>query len=490
MNKINPLVAIGIPTWGTVSMSWAQSYKRIGGPLGANMLEMAPIIGKPIAEARNELMAEAIANKADFLFMLGDDVLAPPDTVIRLLQRLWDNPEIAMVSGVYWTKQWPTSPYIWRGIQRGPYLDWKYGEFFEVDYAGCDCLLIRLTPEMKELGPEWFSTNWTWEDTDPVPLLATEDFYFYTKTRKAGMKLWCDTQVQCVHEDRQSRQQYALTTEMPQYTGRPDAPLPAAETDDAPLVKIAELGCGLEQPYFGRPDRCKVYRFDGNETLKPDYRCDLRKLPVSDESFDMVHSRHVLEHFGRSEVMSVMREWARILRVGGEFRLCVPNIMSAMRKIIFMEEGIGPIDRYPFWQLYGEQKDHYDFHKNGFTPRRIALLMESLGCFEDIEVKTSGTEEEDDLNIEAVARKARHLGGTALLKEWDEIELAEGIVMPGRKNDDRSALAETGEGDGSGVRAAGAPALGAGAEAREEAAGGAETPFSANGQAEPEVQLA
>ncbi len=432
MGKINPLIALAIPTWGKVSIGWARAMRHIGGPLGANTVDLAPVIGKPIAEARNELMREAIENNCDFVFFLGDDVLVPPDTLNRLLQRLWDHEDIAMVTGMYWTKAWPTQPYIWRGIQRGPYMDWKHGEFFEVDYAGCDCLLIRLSPEMKALGPEWFSTDWTWEEKDQMTLLSTEDFYFYTKTRKAGLKLWCDTNVQCIHEDRQTTQQFGLTEDMPQY-GAEEPELPEAKTDEAPLVKLAELGAGFNSPYFGRPDRVKVVRFDNNEDTHPDYRCDIRCVPVDDQSFDVVHSRHVLEHFGRGEIVKVLKEWTRILRIGGEFRMSVPNIIGAIKQIVLMEEEMIPVDPYPFWQLYGRQADSSDFHINGFTPRRTKLLMERIGAFEDIEVET-GDGPDEDYNIYAKATKVRHISPMALLPEWDEIEKMEGKVMAGRDN--------------------------------------------------------
>lgn len=432
MGQINPLVAIALPTWGKVSVSWARAYKHVGGPLGCNTVELSPVVGKPIAEARNELMEAAIAQGADYIFFLGDDVLAPPDAMTRLLHRLWDNPEIAMVTGMYWTKGWPTEPYIWRGIQRGPYLDWKHGEFFEVDYAGCDCLLIRLTPEMKALGPEWFSTDWVWEDEPggELRLLATEDFYFFTRARKEGMKLWCDSNVQCVHEDRESGMHFALTTDMPQYSGKEPA-LPEAGTDAAPLVKIADVGCGTDTPFFAHAEDAKVVRFDGDEKAQPDYRCDLRSLPVDDQSFDVVHSRHALEHFGRADVMKVLKEWTRILRIGGEFRLCVPNLIWAMTRILMMEEEAIPVDPYPWWQLYGQQDDALDFHRNGFTVRRVRLLLESLDIFEDIEV-TVGDGDDEQINIYATATKVKHLDPYALLPDWDAIEEREGIVLPGR----------------------------------------------------------
>ena len=442
MTKINPLIAIAIPTWGKVSITWASKYRNLGGPLGANTMELAHVVGKPIAEARNELMMAAIDNGCDFVFFLGDDVLAPADTINHLLQRMWDNPGIGMVTGMYWTKQWPTSPYIWRGFQRGPYMDWKHGEFFPVDYAGCDCLMIRLTPEMRELGPEWFSVDWTWEEEvdENMTLLSTEDFYFYTKTRRAGMKVWCDTRVQCIHEDRVSGMQYGLVEEMPQF-GAIEQTLPEAQTDEAPLVKIAELGAGKTSPFFGHADKVKVVRYDKDEAVNPDFRCDIRRIPAADKSFDVVHSRHVLEHFGRAEVMKVLQEWTRILRVGGEFRLSVPNILAAITSILLMEEGLVETFPYSFWQLYGEQKDESDFHLNGFTPKRIQLLMERLDIFEDIEV-TTGDGDNKDMNVYVKATKVRHATKHALLPGWDAIEEAEGITMPGRTNG-RAELEET-----------------------------------------------
>lgn len=440
--KIDPLVAIGIPTWGKVSMTWAQTYKRIGGPLGANVVELSPVVGKPIAEARNELMQGAIQNNCDFILFLGDDVLAPPDVLHRLLTRMWENPDISMITGVYWTKQWPSHPYIWRGIQRGPYLDWKYGEFFEIDYSGIDCLLIRLTPEMKALGPDWFSTNWRWEeDEDKAPvLLATEDFYFFTKTRKAGMKLYVDTNVQCGHEDRTTGMQFALTTEMPQYTGK-EAYWPKGETELAPVYKVADLGCGFDDKYWGREEQVKVIRFDTNEKVLPDFRCDLRQLPADDQSFDMVHSKHVLEHFPREELKDLLTEWLRILRVGGTFEMHVPNVISAMRKILLMEEGLIKVDTYPWWQIYGQQVDQYDFHKNGFTPRKVKMLLEGLGL-EDVEIDMTGTDNDPDLNIVGRGKKTVHSTTASLLPDWDMIADKEEIVMPGvREEEDEPIVA-------------------------------------------------
>ena len=206
-------------------------------------------------------------------------------------------------------------------------------------------------------------------------------------------------------------------------------------------MKIADIGAGNESPYFGHADRVKIVRFDGDEGKLPDFRCDIRQLPADDESFDVVHSRHVLEHFGRRETMKVLKEWTRILRIGGEFHISVPNILVAMRQILLMEEGLLKPNPYSFWQLYGRQQDEHDLHHNGFTPKRVRLLLERLDIFEEIEIKTADGDD-DDLNVYGKATKVRHAARHALLPDWDEIEEAEGITMAGR-NGSTAKEAET-----------------------------------------------
>lgn len=416
------MVAILLPTWGVVSTAWARGYRHLGGPLGSTMIEME-VKDRPIAEARNQLMADAVTNGADFAFFIGDDVIPPPDAIIKLLHRAWQHPEIDLFTGVYWTKTHPTEPYLWRGIQRGPFRDWKHGEFVRVEYAGCDCLLIRLSDRMKALGPHWFDTAWTWNEGDPPSSLATEDFYFYTNARKAGIELWADTEIQCLHEDRTTRQLFGLLMDMPQATG---AVQPLPDVGDR-RVRVADIGAGYSSPWFGNSDEVELVRFDGQEETAPDFRCDVRHLPAPDESFDIVHSRHVLEHFGRAEVVSTLREWLRVLRVGGELRLNLPNVEFAMRRFLEVEEGKAEWDQYWGWQLYGSQSDRYDYHKTGFTPRILRNLLTAIGGLDDIEVSAP----EPGHNLVATARKVEHAKPLALIPEWEQIVAREGQTVAG-----------------------------------------------------------
>jgi predicted SAM-dependent methyltransferase len=391
---IPPLVALGMPTYGKVSMMWANARAHLAFPLGSCAVDIT--IGdrgnfEEISAARNIIVKDAIEKKAEYVFFLGDDVIVPPNTVLQLLSREKD-----IITGIYWTKNWPTHPYLWQGLQKGPYLDWKAGELFKVDFAGCDCLLVNMRV-FKEVKFPWFSRDWLWDKGQDKPSeLATEDFYFYLKAQKAGFDLWADTSIQCLHEDRASRMTFGLTEDMPQAGGQPN--------ENYKGKRIADLGSGRHTPFFNQ--EAEIVRFDIDESVNPDFRCDLRQIPQPDESFDVVHSQHVLEHFGRHDAQKLIHEWIRILKVGGEIIVRVPNLMFAMKNLIE-----GKSSHYEWWQIYGAQQSEYDFHKNGFTTGTLKKLLEIESCLDDIEV----VEKNENIEAKAVKKKSQTL---PILTEW------------------------------------------------------------------------
>ena len=48
-------------------------------------------------------------------------------------------------------------------------------------------------------------------------------------------------------------------------------------------------------------------------------------LPFLDESQDFVFASHILEHVPVRNVMAVLTEWQRVLKVGGHMIICVPH---------------------------------------------------------------------------------------------------------------------------------------------------------------------
>ncbi len=59
------------------------------------------------------------------------------------------------------------------------------------------------------------------------------------------------------------------------------------------------------------------------------YVCsDCRRLPFPTDTFDLVHSTGLLEHFSDDEILGIMNECRRVLKMRGDFIAIVPNMFS------------------------------------------------------------------------------------------------------------------------------------------------------------------
>jgi SAM-dependent methyltransferase len=250
----------------------------------------------------------------------------------------------------------------------------------------------------------WFSTNWTWNPGERVTTITTEDFYFYAKARKYGFRLFADTSIQCLHEDRNNGGCYGLTNDMPQAGGIKEL----NELADKGELLAADLGAGLWSPQW--PDNIKIVKFDIRKDSKPDVQCDIAHIPeVYFGRFDIVHVCHVLEHFPRRDAPELLNHWLKLLKPGGKIIIKVPNVKHALDIINNAVANPGTIDGetqgYAWSQLYGDQRGYEDSsHKNGFIKEKLLGLFKSNQLLDNIEVEE--TEGIQNLKATAILRKA------------------------------------------------------------------------------------
>jgi predicted SAM-dependent methyltransferase len=360
-----PGLMIGIPTLGRpVSLEWAMAFKSLAPPINYNTT-ISIVYGKPVDEARNQLAEEALKLNARYLFFLGDDVVPPLHTLRQLIFRVEQNESIGVCGGVYCSKSNPPAPLVFRGNGIGSYWDWKAGEFFEVSGLGMDCTLIR-TEVFSKISKPWFKTI----DSDQFQKgrneanMWTEDLYFCSKVLKeTNFKVFCDASILCKHIDIYSGKEYFLPSE--------SLPMRRFVVDG----KLAlDIGCGP----IDRSDQFpgfKLVRVDIRDECNPDYRCDVRMLPFDDKTFDLVFSSHVLEHFSRDEWENVLDEWLRVLKNDGEILLILPNLEWAFEQY----KELGELNEDALNVLYGAQSNEFDYHYNGFYPKRIKNKLEEKG---------------------------------------------------------------------------------------------------------------
>jgi predicted SAM-dependent methyltransferase len=389
-------VVIGIPSFGMVSTYFYQAMKSQQFPLVSSAIDHV-VLDKPIAEARNEIVEFALSQGAHYIFWVDDDVIPPPDAFLRLYNHQKD-----IINGVYWSKSNPPMPLLFRNHLEGPYWDWHIGDLIEIDAAGNGLTLVKTNVYKtisEKVGGPWYSTEYaSFKGINTSPANNTEDLYFYWKARKAGFKIWADTRVQAMHFDKTNKVLYHIPPRSPQMN-------PAWEIKPEGKKLIADIGSGPVSPYFR--DEGKVVSFDIREETKPDVVCDVRYLPCENEVFDIVFSSHTLEHFGWVHVDKVLKEWCRVLKIGGELRLVVPNLKHVAKRLL--NDELTPTD---IWVLYGEQDYPKNFHAMGFTPKILHDLVESLGIFENIQVKEGnidGPPGGDSWNLMLKATKVKNI---------------------------------------------------------------------------------
>ena len=115
------------------------------------------------------------------------------------------------------------------------------------------------------------------------------------------------------------------------------------------------LGCGKRYiPGFTHVD---IVNYD-----HVDYLTSIDSLDVfEDNSIDLIYNCHVLEHFHRNKVIKVLKEWYRVLRVGGILRTAVPGF-AALCELYTEKKDLSLI----IGSLIGRQNFLYNIHYNIF----------------------------------------------------------------------------------------------------------------------------
>lgn len=192
MSELN--ILIGVPTKEAIDIDAAISIMNLdwdGHNITYTHSQGAGVYG--VAQARNNLVKQAIDGGFDKLFMIDSDMIVPQDAIINLL-----DPDVPIVTGCarykndsmrsplfrYTTDRQGDASWLWNEIPRGR---------FEIKSGGVACAMIDVEL-LKRMHRPWF----VWTERGNGTYVG-EDIGFYEELQRIGIKPQADGRVRCGH---------------------------------------------------------------------------------------------------------------------------------------------------------------------------------------------------------------------------------------------------------------------------------------------------
>lgn len=185
---------IAVPCMDQMPMLFCQSLALLQKPENCVLAMQA---GSLIYTSRNSLATKAIQMDADYVFWMDSDMVFKPDTLIRMLKTLEENPDIDILTGVYFRRVPPYTPTLFDKLQmNGTICEWSEfkalpSEPFEVGGCGFGCVLMRteVLLSVQSKHGNMFA---------PIGNNG-EDLAFCMRARDCGYKIICDPSIVCGH---------------------------------------------------------------------------------------------------------------------------------------------------------------------------------------------------------------------------------------------------------------------------------------------------
>ncbi len=166
----------------------------------------------------------------------------------------------------------------------------------------------------------------------------------------------------------------------------------------SPLPKPLRLnlGCGMDV----RPDFVNIDIFSEDPDV---VFMDIRKLDLPDNVADQILASDILEHFSHRETDFLLKEWARVLKPGGEMIIRCPSLALQVKAY---QNGVWNAD-VASYMIFGGQTNPGDYHCAAYDSESIKqhLFRAGLEVVLFDEVDTPQDKGFINLNMVVIAKK-------------------------------------------------------------------------------------
>jgi len=105
--------------------------------------------------------------------------------------------------------------------------------------------------------------------------------------------------------------------------------------DNSLSVRLARYGVItsiLNYLGFMKPDNLKLISIARSKDIR--YADAVRRIPLPDDSVEVLYSSHMLEHLDRNSAKKFIKEAYRVLQPQGIIRICVPDLRKMIERYI------------------------------------------------------------------------------------------------------------------------------------------------------------
>lgn len=198
-----------LPTAKMIAAKVALSHRNLVFPPNNQnvwMLAIGAEVGQAYSSAIEQILAHPELSEWEYVLTIESDNCPPSNGLIKLIERMEENPRFSAISGLYFTKGHGEGglrrgggvAQIW-GDPKDPVLNFRpqlpdpNGGLVECNGTGCGFVLWRLKMfKSPKLRKPWFVT----QTKDGV---ATQDLYFWSDAKKHGFRCAVDCSVKVGH---------------------------------------------------------------------------------------------------------------------------------------------------------------------------------------------------------------------------------------------------------------------------------------------------
>jgi hypothetical protein len=196
-------VIVLLPAGDTIAAKVALSHWNLAFPPNNGVVRMLAIgmeVGEAYSTAIDQILQHPELSTWEYILTIEHDNTPPWDGVLKLLEKMEENPKLSCIGGLYYTKGEGGCAQIW-GDPSDPILNFRpqlpdsNGGLVECCGTGMGFNLWRLKMfKDKKLRKPWFVTQ-------TKGGVGTQDLYFWTDARKYGYRCAVDCSVKVGHYD-------------------------------------------------------------------------------------------------------------------------------------------------------------------------------------------------------------------------------------------------------------------------------------------------